>query len=452
MTPKVAVVRNWEGTVVTRPRVIVRPKRLEDIRTILENRKAFPPPVRAIGANYSQTRCGSADGGTLIDMTAMNSVLEITEHSVRVQAGAQFGEVAATLAERGLQLPVNPDLGNLTMGAAAVAATRDASMPGDFGQLSSCLVEAKMVLPGGKIITIGETQSDLLKLVRSSYGLIGVVHELVFRVVPQRAVRLDYETYPLDRFIREFPRLVEQPVGLKFYLLPFRDRVTVESRTHEDEAPTSRSGIWSLRKSVFNNVLPAFGSTVSSAVSLPSVRYFLIEQFNSVMRSTLDRAARNVTVFPSEWVRKLPKDPGRTRFTYSTWAFPQENFPEVLPEYFIFCRDYYKRLRYRANLLHLAHRLHKDQGSIFSPSFTGPVVTLDPSSTGDEGWEDFVIEFNEFASQRRGVPLLNQTRSLTQEQTALAFGQRLKMFNGLRQKLDPENRMLNAYFAQLLGA
>ena len=121
MAPKVAVVRNWEGTVVTRPRVIVRPKRVEDILTILENVKAFPSPVRAIGANYSQTRCGVADGGTIIDMTAMNQVLEINDHWIRVQPGAALSDVAAALEARGLQLPLNPDLGNITMGAAAVA-------------------------------------------------------------------------------------------------------------------------------------------------------------------------------------------------------------------------------------------------------------------------------------------------------------------------------------------
>lgn len=451
MAARVAVVRNWEGTVVTRPRVIVRPKRVEDIQTILENAKAFPTPVRAIGANYSQTRCGVADGGTIIDMTAMNRVLEINDHWVRVQAGAQFINVAAQLEQRGLQLPVNPDLGNLTMGAAGLAATKDSSMPAQSGQLSSYLKEVKLVLPNGKILSVSEAQTDLLKLVRSSYGLVGVAYELTFKVMPLRAVRLDYETYTLEAFARELPALLDMPAGLKFYLLPFRDRVTVEFRTYDDEPLTSRSGIWSIRKSVFTNVLPAFGSTVSSAVSLPAVRYFLIEQFNNAMRSTLDRASRNVTIYPIEWVRKLPADPGRTRFTYSTWAFPQEAYPELVAEYFAFCRDYYKRLRYRANLLHLGHRLHKDQTLLFSPSFNGPVITLDPSSTGDEGWEDFVIEFNEFCSQRRGTPLLNQTRSLTQEQTALAFGARVKMFSGLRQKLDPDDRMLNVYFAQLLG-
>ncbi len=451
MSGKVAVVRNWEGTVVTRPRVIVRPKRVEDIQTILENAKAFPSPVRAIGSNYSQTRCGVADGGTIIDMTAMNRVLEINDHWVRVQAGAQFVDVAAQLEERGLQLPVNPDLGNLTMGAAGLAATKDSSMPAQSGQLSSYLKEVRLVLPGGRILHVTEGQTDLLKLVRSSYGLVGVAFELTFKVVPLRAVRLDYETYSLEAFQREFPTLIDMPSGLKCYLLPFRDRVTVEFRSYDDEPLTSRSGIWALRKSVFTNVLPAFNSTVSSAVAMPAVRYFLIEQFNNAMRSTLDRAARNVTVYPIEWVRKLPADPGRTRFTYSTWAFPQATYPQLVAEYFAFCREYYKRQRYRANLLHLGHRLHKDQGSLLSPSFNGPMITLDPSSTGDAGWEDFVIEFNEFCSERHGTPLPNQTRSLTQEQMALAFGPRLKMFNTLRHKLDPDDRMLNVYFAQLLA-
>ncbi|HSC07188.1 MAG TPA: FAD-binding oxidoreductase [Steroidobacteraceae bacterium] len=451
MAPKVAVVRNWEGTVVTRPRVIVRPKRVEDILTILENAKAFPSPVRAIGANYSQTRCGVADGGTIIDMTAMNNVLEINDHWIRVQPGAALSDVAAALEARGLQLPLNPDLGNITMGAAAVACTKDSSMPGGYGQLSSYLKEVKLVLPSGKPMTINESQPDLLKLVRSSYGLAGVAHEVTFKVVPQRAVRLDYESYTLDEFTRQFPDMCELPVGLKFYLLPFRNRITVEMRTYDDEPPTSRSGIFSIRNSVITNVLPAFGSTVSNVVRLPSVRYFLIEHFNTVMRSTLDRAACNVTVYPIEWVRRLPKDAGRTRFTYSTWAFPQANYPELLAEYFGFCRDYYKRQRYRANLVHLGHRLHKDASSVLSPSLTGPVITLDPSSTGDEGWEDFVIEFNEFCVQRGGTPLLNQTRSLTQEQTAQAFGTRLKLFNALRKRLDPDDRMLNVYFAQLLG-
>ena len=71
-----------------------------------------------------------ADGGTIVEMAAMNRILEITDDYVRVQAGAALIDVAKALEQRGLQLPVNPDLGNLTMGAAALAPTKDSSMPG----------------------------------------------------------------------------------------------------------------------------------------------------------------------------------------------------------------------------------------------------------------------------------------------------------------------------------
>ena len=95
--------------------------------------------MRAIGANYSQTRCGVADGGTIIDMTAMNHMLEINDHWVRVQAGAALSMSPRRSSSAACSCLSIPDLGNLTMGAAAVACTKDSSMPGGVGQLSSAI-------------------------------------------------------------------------------------------------------------------------------------------------------------------------------------------------------------------------------------------------------------------------------------------------------------------------
>jgi hypothetical protein len=99
----------------------------------------------------------------------------------------------------------------------------------------------------------------------------------------------------------------------------------------------------------------------------------------------------------------------------------------------------------------MSHRLAQDKSSILSPSFDGPVVTLDPWSTRDHGWDDFLIEFNEFCSARHGIPLFNQTRKLTAEQVHKAFGERLNIFARLRRRQDPHDRMLNRYFAQFLA-
>ncbi|HZF16930.1 MAG TPA: FAD-binding protein [Steroidobacteraceae bacterium] len=451
MASKPAFVRNHAGTMIARPRVVVRPKRIEDLQIIVSDAKKFPSPIRVIGANYSQTGCAAADNGTLVDLRALNKVLEISDEWVRVQPGASLADVAARLEERGLQLPVNIELGNLSMGSAAFASTKDSSMPGESGQLASYLLAARIVTPQGKSIVVNGKDPELLRVVRMSYGLLGIATELVFKVVPLQPVRLDYETFSLDEFLAEYPQLTRRHCALKFYPLPFRNRVAVETRSQDDQMPTSRSGIWRMRTSVLTNVLPAFGATMANSVRMPGLKYFLIERFNNVMRATMDRAARGVVVYPTEWIQQLPKDSVHMRQSYTTWAFPETEYPRVLRDYFSFCREYYREHQYRANLMHVSHRLAQDKSAILSPSFAGPMVTLDPWSTRDLGWDDFLIEFNEFCSARGGVPFFNQTRKLTPEQVHRSFGDRLSIFARLRQRQDPHDRMLNRYFAQFLA-
>jgi hypothetical protein len=163
------------------------------------------------------------------------------------------------------------------------------------------------------------------------------------------------------------------------------------------------------------------------------------------------RAKRGVVLYSHEWMRDMPNEAWKARHTYSLWAFPQADYPKLLAEYFAFCKNYYKEHRYRANLVTGANRVHQDRGSLFSVSYSGPVITLEPSSNGEQGWDDFLIDFNDFAAGLGGTPTFNQTRALQPEHIAKAFGDRVKLFRALRQRTDPLNRLRNSYFAHLLG-
>jgi len=239
---------------------------------------------------------------------------------------------------------------------------------------------------------------------------------------------------------------------LRLHISPFDDRIIVERRTPLDEGVNlSRSGIWQIRNSVMRNVLPAFGSTVGSVLSSPGLRSAVVSGVQRALRATLDRTAKGVVMHAHEWMRELPPEPWKARYTYSLWAFPQDKFPKVLGAYFAFCKAHYKENRYRCNVVSGASRLHQDRGSLFSASYTGSMFTLEPSSTGDRGWDDFLIDFNDFASALGGTPTFNQTRALQPEHVAKAFGDRAKLFRALRQRTDPLNRLRNSYFAYLLG-
>ena len=82
-----------------------------------------------------------------MDMTTMNRVIEIGPDTVTAEAGALYIDVARELLRHRLQFYVNVELGNLTVGSAACGGTKDASMPGEFGQVSSYVIGMKVVTP-----------------------------------------------------------------------------------------------------------------------------------------------------------------------------------------------------------------------------------------------------------------------------------------------------------------
>ncbi len=433
-----------------RPRMVMRAKRAEDIPLILGDTKKYPTPIRIVGGDYSQTRCVGGDGGTTVNLSSLDKIVEFGEDEVRAQAGVRVGALARALAERGQELPLTPEMGHMTVGAVAVTTLPQASDEEGRAQMSGLVKELKLVTPQGKQMTVTERNTDLMRVLSSSFGLLGVVHEAVLRVQPLTPVKIDYQVLTLKEFAARYSGIIASPGAVRLHISPFHDQITVERRTPDDSGSTSRSGVWQIKKSVMRNVLPAFGSTVGSVLAAPGVAGSVVSGVQRALRATL--AARGVVMYAHEWIRDFPQEAWKSRYTYTLWGFPQAGYPKLLAEYFAFCRAYYKQHAYRCNVVNGASRLHQDRSSLFSVSFQGPMMTLEPSSTGDRGWDEFLIDFNDFASSLGGVPTFNQSRALKPEHVNKAFGERIKLFRALRQRTDPLNRLCNSYFSHLLDA
>ena len=431
-----------------RPRLVMQAKRAEDIPALLANTKNYPTPVRFVGGDYSQTRCVGGDGGTTVNLSKLGKIVEFGEDEVRAQAGVRVGTLVRALAERGQELPLTPEMGHMTVGAVAVTTLPQASQAEGPAQMSALVKELKLVTPQGKLMTVSGRNADLMRVLSSSFGLLGVVHEAVLRVQPLVPLRIDHQVLTLKEFGARFRETLASPAALRLHISPFHDQITVERRTPDESLASSRSGIWQIRKSVMRNVLPAFGSTVGSVLAAPGVAGAVVSGVQRALRATLP--ARSVVMHAHEWIRDFPQEAWRSRYTYTLWGFPQAGFPKLLAEYFAFCRSYHKQHGYRCNVVNGASRLHQDRSSLFSVSFQGPMITLEPSSTGDRGWDEFLIDFNDFASALGGVPTFNQSRALKPEHVVKAFGDRVKLFKALRQRTDPLNRLCNSYFAHLL--
>ncbi len=139
-----------------RPRLVLKLKRFEDLPSVLEKTKSYPTPVRMVGADYSQTRCVGGDGGTTVDTAALDKILEFGETFVRAQAGVRVGVLVHALAERGLELPLTPEMGQISLGAVAVTTLPQASFGAGMAQMSSCVTELKLITPQGKQMIVTE--------------------------------------------------------------------------------------------------------------------------------------------------------------------------------------------------------------------------------------------------------------------------------------------------------
>ncbi len=440
-------VRNWGGDVVSHPQVVVKARGVEDIVAVMNDPEKYPAPVRAVGSNHSTTRCATADGGTIVDVSGMTDIVEIGEDYVTAQAGALYIDVAKQLQEKNLQFYVNVELGNLTIGSACCGGTKDASMPGEFGQVCSYADSIKLVTPDGKLLEVTQDDGELLEIMRSSYGLLGIVYEATFRVKPLQAMSVHHSTYSIDEFERSLPELIARDESMMLYLYPFLNKITVEYRKYVEPKGSPSSRPWRLRNWVWKTAAPTFGYLATRFVPWKPLRYFLVNRFNRFIQIALKKMISSDYTLATDQLIRYPHKSGRSRYTFSIWAFPEAEYTRVLREYFAFCKQHYKESGYRCDLLNVGYRILSDSSSLFSYSYDGDVMTIDPVSTGAKGWDEFLQAYNRFCSELGGVPLFNQTKWIEPAQATKAFGANLEKFSEYRRRYDPSNRLLNDYFA-----
>ena len=89
-----ATVRSWDGTWTYRPKVVATPRSPQDLVEIIGDPARFPSPVRPAGSMHSPARMNGDDAGTMVDIKAMNRILDFGEDTTKSNWGVEFTWVA----------------------------------------------------------------------------------------------------------------------------------------------------------------------------------------------------------------------------------------------------------------------------------------------------------------------------------------------------------------------
>jgi FAD/FMN-containing dehydrogenase len=424
------------------------PTNLARLMRCLDSNANNAVPLRPKGAGTSATDCNIATSGTSIDTTRLDRIKHIDNinFTVTAEAGVRLGELIATLADEGLELIGNFDQTERTLGGAIAAPCMGPGIGGQASMLSSEVISVKAVIANGKVMNISDTQKHLLSAFRLSYGMLGVIYEVKMRVRPITTFAASHRSMDIDTFAQVSDRLADGNVGLKFYLMPYRNHVYLDLRHYDATSGNAYKTPWKIKDWGESTVLPNVFKSLGKVLPIPSVRYQLIDSISAtthgLVNSRLVRNGNNAAA-GGRHRRKKPSS-----LLYSTWCFPASDFSLVVKAYARFCRETFARTAYRCDLPAAGYRVARDNSALLSPSFDEPLIALQTVSTQKRGWDDFVLDLSEFAENWGGLPLFNQTVATRPAYVADTYGGRMEFFRKIRRQLDPDDRLLNPYLAR----
>lgn len=403
-----------------------------------------------MGAGSSSTDCSAATAGTVIDMTGMDQIMNVDAYAdtVTVQAGVRLHRLVDALADSGLELAGNYDLMNRTVGGAVAGGCIGPSMTADGAFFARQVISMKVITPAGDFLEINQKKKNILNAFRLSYGMLGIICVVTLRVRPIKGFAANHKRCTIDQLAASANTLATTNIGLKFYLLPFRDRVYVDLRSYSLRTRSTHSIPWKIKDWGESTVLPNVFRSLGRVVPSRSFRYRLIDGIseatqglvnNQLVSSGDNAATQSLRVTGARYTSPLQ---------YSTWCFPATDFSVVAKAYESFCLDTYSNTRFRCDMPTVGFLLARDRSALLSPTFDEPMFALRAVSTPCREWEDFVIDFAEFAQSWGGSPFFNQTRSMDPDYARHAFGSRIDFFRKIRRQIDPNNRLMNSFLSQ----
>jgi FAD/FMN-containing dehydrogenase len=449
-------ITNYDGSIATTPQRVVIPETVEQLQDIVRNKDRYPSPLRAMGSFHSLTPC-AASTGSVIRMERLNRVLRVDTDAMTVtaEAGLQIGQLATVLYKEGLQLLLNIEIGNATLGSLACCHSKDAMDGVEHGQVSSYVTRIRWVDPAGELREASEeSEPDLLYLARSSYGLCGVCYEVTLRIKPLEIIKFDYELHNSHHLSQQ--HINEVAHGNEAMVCWTIGHTTVV-QTRNRAVRLERAWLAQLRHLAWTRLAAYVGRNIRRHTPSGPVRNAVESGWlgcqKLVYRSL--SAIGGFSLYGPDKIMNYKNTPPSARYAFTFWAFPFDRWVENLHAYLEFSEDHFRRFGFRCNMPLGSYFIKQDDSAVLSYTHNGDVLSLDPIHAyrreDEEEWHRFLREFNAWAFNRGGLPLLNQSPFVEREQVVAAYGDHWQEFADFATKVDPTRRMQNAFFSQLLS-
>lgn len=237
-----------------RPDLVVFPLSTEEVSKIMRvaYREAIPVTARGSGTNLAGESV-PVRGGIVVAFTRMDRILEIDEknRTARVQPGVINFDLQQAVEQRGLMYPPDPSSWKMATMGGTTATNAGGPRTLKYGVTRDYLLGLTVVLANGDVLKTGGTTIknvtgyDLTRLMCGSEGTLGLITEIVVRLIPKplgsRTVQAVFER--LEDSSDAVASIIAQ--GIVPASLELMDRVIVSAVEADSPSglPTDAAGI-----------------------------------------------------------------------------------------------------------------------------------------------------------------------------------------------------------------
>lgn len=225
-----------EDPAAATPLVVVRPTTTEQVQAAVKIAAATKTPVVARGAGTGLSGGSTAQAGAIVmSLDRMRTIVVDTDtRTVTAGPGALNAQVKATAAEHGLWYPPDPSSYEICSIGGNVATNAGGLCCVKYGVTTDYVLGMTVVLADGRAVTLGGPRVkdvaglSLTKLFVGSEGTLGIITEVVLRLVPaQKPPTTLVATFAtLDDATRA---VIDVSRTMRPSMLEFMDAVTIQA-------------------------------------------------------------------------------------------------------------------------------------------------------------------------------------------------------------------------------
>ena len=164
--------------------LVARPTTIEQCREALAYCRRHDMTICARGAGRGYGDLALNDGHALLDMSAMNRIIEFDEEAaqITVEAGMRLIDIYQAVHHRLLTLPASPTESHSSV-AGAICANVNGKDAWHHGSFARQVVRLTLLLANGDTLTIDRSH-ELFNAVVGGIGLLGIIIEATLQLKP----------------------------------------------------------------------------------------------------------------------------------------------------------------------------------------------------------------------------------------------------------------------------